>query len=627
MKRIAGVGLALMMATAMMAVPARRVWRTAMTPDGSTVTVRQTGDEFYHYWETSDGHIAERLNNGSFVVTDEAVPTAKQIAARRAASPLHTDVRRVGTPMMAPRGLVVLAAFADVPFTTPNAHTAFDSLMNVEGYDYSYYCGSLEKNITASGSAADYFKAQSDGKYTPVFDVAGPVTLPQNRAYYGGNKSSKEGSDNNVPQMIVDACKLVDNQVDFTLYDNDKDGRVDFVYVIFADKGENDGGPEESIWPINWKVYTGAGLVCYLDGKLLNNFACSGELNGYTGNRTGIGTICHEFGHVIGLPDYYDTQYSTNWNEGVTPNDWSIMDQGTYNNEGCTPPNYSIFDKYFMGWATPKHLAKDAQHYVRMSTDYNDAYQITGGSALKNYNTTDTVYYIENRQQSGWDAYLPGHGMLVWRVVYSQSAWTGNTPNNIAYKPRYTVIAADGSTEIGNVNYHRGYSDPFPGTTHVHSYTPFAGCALNDIKEKDGYITFLFNEAKTESEFMVMAEKCTVSEEIGVLDIGDPLVLTFTPNAGYTLADADCWAVEMGETNELLTYGVDFTYDAGTGQFRIEHVLDDVVILVEAKAATPTDVEGVQHAAGIVQKVLRNGQLIIVRDGKAYSLTGMQIKN
>ena len=396
----------------------------------------------------------------------------------------------IGKINLAPRGLVILVSYSDLAFEVENDSAAMSDMLNKEGYNYN----------GATGSARDYFIAQSNGTYTPEFDVVGPVTLTHERAFYGGNIGGR-GTDKNPQQMIVDACQAVDTKVNFAQYDNDDDGKIDFVYVLFAGIGENDiNGEPDAIWPHNSSV---SGKGCYLDGKLLDNYACSGEINGNIHARNGIGTICHEFGHVIGLPDYYDTTPGggTNWDEGVTPNNWSVMDQGCYNNEGNTPPNYSIFDKYFMGWATPQFLAKDAARTITMGTDYDEGYQISGGDAIVPFSCTDSVYYIENRQPAGWDAYLPGHGMIVWRVVYDASAWNGNTLNKTARKPRLTLIAADGSTVIGSIAElnHTGKADPFPGEAEIHSWTAFEGCVLTGIEEISGAIRFKFNGGEPET--------------------------------------------------------------------------------------------------------------------------------
>ena len=602
------IGMTLILAVcavSLFAAPARRGWMRRTLSDGSSVEVQQIGDEYYHCMITREGKMLT-MSEGEYVISDEPAPSAEQIALRRA----QRAPKAVGKKNLAPRGLVVLAAFKDLPYVDTNDSLGMWEMMNKPGYDYE----------GATGSARDYFIAQSDSQYMPFFDVVGPVTLPQDRSYYGRNTSSQEGTDANAGQMIVDACKLVDNVVDFTLYDNDKNGEVDFVYVIYAGIGENDrNSVPEAIWAHN---YTVASKNCYLDGKKLGYYACSGEIDGVTEGRNGIGVICHEFGHVIGLPDYYDTKYSTNFDNWLTPNFWSIMDQGCYNNGAKTPPSYSIFDKYFFGWATPKFLAKDDQRNITIGTGYDDAYQITGGTTLKPYTVTDTTFYIENRQQTGWDEYLPGHGMVVWQVVYNATAWNNNMPNNVAYKPRYTVLSAVPGP-IGNED-GSAMNNPFPGAGNVTTFTPFEGCALTAITEENGVITFKFNGGKQTCSYEVISNYCVVSSEEGTLQTGVSLELSILPENGYLL-EPDCWAVEMGKDNPLLVYGVDYTYDAETGTFRIDAVTDDVVILIEAKEDTQTGLEENQ-ADRMTGKILQNGQLVIFRGNKRFNAQGIEIQ-
>ena len=583
------------MAVSMFAVPAYRGWQTKTLPDGSQITVRQMGDEFFHYWETEDGKQAFEQADGTFVVTGEAVPTKAQARAKRAASTLQSSKPRkaIGERNLAPRGLLVLVQFSDVTFKSANNNAAFNDMLNKAGYNYN----------GATGSAVDYFHAQSNNAYNPTFDVVGPVTLSHNLKYYGeqGTINGYKENDMYIADFVIDAVTAAESAgCDFSKYDSNDDGYVDIVYFIYAGKGQASGGGTETIWPHNWELISaiyyeqthgGSGYyvnvnsqgnitsmnIPTFDGKKINNYACSAELRG-DGNRSGIGTFCHEFSHVLGLPDYYDADGEDNGENVQTPQEWSIMDYGSYNNNEMTPPNYSIYDKYFMGWATPKFLAKDEKKDVSLTTGYDDAYQITGGSSLVEFTNTGTVYYLENRQKTGWDAALPGHGMLVWQVKYSSSVWENNAPNNTAGNARYTIVPADGKTS----NYGYG-SDPFPGTSNVKSYTPKTGCALTQISESDGVISFKYNggQTKTECDYTLYGEHCTYPED-GVIAINSTLSLTITPESGYTLADASCWDVEMGGVK--LTYGIGFTYNESTNEFHIEKVTDDVEIMVEGKA-------------------------------------------
>jgi M6 family metalloprotease-like protein len=586
--------LSAMLTLSAWAVPAYRGWQERTLTDGTSVHVRLIGDEFYHFWETQDGKIAIEQEDGTFVITNQQRPNGQQISARRKASKMYQSKPRkaIGERNLAPKGLVILVQFANVDFKEANNATAFNNMLNQEGYSYG----------GATGSAVDYFKAQSNNTYAPTFDVFGPVTLPNNRVYYGeegySSKTGRTENDLYIADFVIDAVKAADDEgCDFSQYDSDNDGYVDIVYFFYAGKGQAAGGTTETIWPHNWSL-SGAlyyeqthGTSCYYyksqynknlpryDSKYIDDYVCSAELRS-DGNRSGIGTLCHEFSHVLGMPDYYDTEYGENDKNGITPGKWSIMDQGSYNNNEMTPPNYSLYDKYYMGWIKePQLLAKDVKKNVTLTTGYNDGYQISGTTTRRAYNYSsdaNPVYYIENRQKTGWDAYLPGSGMIVWKVKYNATIWENNEPNNTAGNPRYTIVPADGKTS----NY--GYaSDLFP-TSSVNSYTPYTGCAITEITKSGSNITFKYNGGvdKTKCKYEFVYEHCTTPAD-GEVTINAPLSVTITPNSGYTLDDASCWTVEMGGVE--LTYGTDFTYNASTNTFSISSLTDDVVIMVEAK--------------------------------------------
>ena len=578
------------MAVSLWAVPAYRGWQTKTLPDGSTVELRQVGDEFFHYWEDKNGvqYVNDDVKGWQKAeknAVQSEVSKAMRASRKYNQQDMSQPMRKVGKLNMAPRGLVILVNFSDVAFDSKNTRQAMWDMMNSENYTYS----------GATGSTREYYRAQSNGQYVPDFDVVGPYTLSHNRAYYGANDES--GSDVLAGDMVVEACKLADaDGVDFTKYNNDGNSYVDFVYIIYAGAGEADSDVEDAIWPHNWSL---AGCRYYhyctytqaqskVDGLYINDYACSGELMyGQAGTRCGIGTVAHEFGHVLGLPDYYVTsEDATNYKKKYTPGSWSIMDYGSYNNDGNTPPNYSVFDKYFFGWDTPELLAKDAKINVELTTGYSDSYQITGGTTALDCRTEQRIWYIENRQKTGWDTYLPGHGMLVWEVTYNASDWNDNVPNN--EHVGYTIVTANNTTRPYSPYYQDATptttsGTTFPGKSKVTSYTPATGCAMTEITESDGKITFKYNGGvvKTECTYELVGSNCVVPAD-GVVAINAALSLTITPNAGYTLDDASCWDVEMGDKNELV-YGKGFTYNAATNEFRIEKVTDDVVILAEGK--------------------------------------------
>ena len=477
MRKIFSFFFASLLAVQLFAVPAKPGKRIFINPNGEQVEYEVHGDEFCHYMVDADENILEENEEGFLRIKEKVSDQA--IKARRAASNVADApaIRRAGKVNLAPRGLFILVNFKDTKYQSSNTLAAMTEMINSTGHTYNFD-GSL-------GSVRDYFIDQSEGQYNPQFDVYGPVTVSQKSSYYAGNDGTQYAY-----KMVIEACQALDNQVDFSLYDGDNDGKIDFVYVIYAGKGQADGGGSSTIWPHQYYIYDGVGQTVKLDGKILNSYACGGELNGQSGRRYGIGTLCHEFGHVLGLPDYYDTNNSGYNNRYYrTPGYWHIMDAGSYNNNGITPPNYAAHDKYFLGWQTPTKLS-DPENVV-LPAD-GKTYRMLNQAGVYSATTTNTTYYFENRQQTGWDAYLPGHGLLVWKVSYNATTWSRNQPNYGGSSASnsnlcYAIVSAGGSDRnIGT------QKDPYPGSQRVTSYTPISGNALTEIEEANGNISFKF---------------------------------------------------------------------------------------------------------------------------------------
>ena len=294
--------------------------------DGTEKMVFLHGNELFHYMTDEEGNwldeetlmpLSEEVKGERLKLKGES----KMAKARRAKEETGTD------RLLAPRGAVILVSYNDLAFKSTNAEMT-DWAM---GDNYSYN--------GATGSIHKYFWEQSWGQYDLQIDVYGPVTVSKGYAYYGKD-SGGEGYDQHADELIVEACKLAhDNYgADFSKYDWDNDGNVDWVVVIYAGKGQADSGASNTIWPHQYDLsYTRMSFK--LDGKWVDHYCCLNELDGQTGARCGIGTFCHEFSHVMGLPDFYATDNSSHRTLGS----WDIMDYGPYNNDGNTPPSYSSY--------------------------------------------------------------------------------------------------------------------------------------------------------------------------------------------------------------------------------------------------------------------------------------------
>ena len=540
MRKIIYVLLLYVFAVQMFAAPATPYPIKVVQSDGNTLTIFKRGDEWFHYNTTEDGYplvvnakgdyeyailrnnvlvstgVVAHQNRGTeeraFInkLDSERISSEAEVAVRKAIKQRlgGTEHQRTPNPLLGKRkGLVILVNFNDVKFTSTTAKADFTALLNERGYS---------KN-GATGSANDYFRASTFEKFDPEFVVYGPYDLPRNMSYYGGNDAS--GNDKNPRQMVIDACNAADNDVDFSQFDTDNDGKVDMVFVYYAGFDEAETTNTDAVWSHKWEL---GGEAITKDGKSIDVYACTSELNS-EGIMCGIGTFCHEFGHVLGLPDYYNTSNS----HAFTVGDWDIMTSGNYNNEGRTPPTWLAHERFYLGYLTPEILnGQTGDHTLEPIVTTNKAYIITTtGTHNLNGGDPDPKYYymLENKQRVGWEAegYSTesgnklGHGLLVTRVDFDENAWESNTPNNNPQNLRFDVIEADGTPS--------SYSgDTYPGTSNKTEFIPqtldkkpYNAVTIKNIAENGKNVTFRYDGVtdipETQTDYEANAERLTVA--------------------------------------------------------------------------------------------------------------------
>ena len=497
----------LLIVTITYAVPAKPGVKKLLTlTDGTTVTARLIGDEHGHYWLGDDGKAYQSFGDIYQLVDMEAIRAnankhrqeANQRREQRLA-PGRRNVGSVGNYEGEKKGLIILVNFQDVAFGEEHTRDRYDDIANVQNYN---------DNWRFEGSVRDYFLAQSGGKLDLTFDVVGPVKVSQNQAYYGNNKNNTDGNDEHPAEMVIEALHLVDGFVDFSKYDWYGDKNVDQVYVIYAGQGEADGGASDTIWPHEWTLSSayahedGTGPQT-LDGVTINTYACGSELNGEN-LLAGIGTLCHEFSHCLGYPDFYNTDGG----EGQGMYVWDLMDTGCYVWGGYMPSGYTSYERWMAGWQDPIELTSTTA--ITGMKGLQD-----GGNTYIIYNkgNRDEYYLLENRQLTGWDTHLKGSGLLILHVDYDATSWSRNKVNTDPDHQRMTWIPADGvydiNKETGNYIFAGTETDPFPygevnafgpGTTPAATlYNPNAdGSYLLDAsveqitQNADGTIDFVF---------------------------------------------------------------------------------------------------------------------------------------
>ena len=372
----------LLCANQLMAVPAHPKAVKVQQPDGSYLTIRLCGDEWMHFTTTDDGYSVVKDSRGNYVYAElkggelKATAQVAHDAAERMAGEQSfvRNLQKYQAPAMSERqadmkrkvqkrqqqtltaqrtnqydytnfkGLIVLIEFNDKQFSRPDFYDILNNMVNQE--NYTGYTDVNGQPVACTGSVHDYYSDNSGAKFQPQFDVVGPYTVDYSQ-YDGGNKYI---------QIINAALDAADDDVDFSEYDGDGDNYVDLVFFIIAGNGANYGGNNGNLWwPHRSIVYDpNTYYLINKDNVYFYDYASSVELYGWTDypntvHIDGIGTICHEFSHVLGLPDFYDSNYGTD-GQSNHPGDWSVMAGGCYLNDSRTPVGYSLYERYSVGF-------------------------------------------------------------------------------------------------------------------------------------------------------------------------------------------------------------------------------------------------------------------------------------
>ena len=545
--------------------------------DGSVITVILRGDEHINWYTSLDGvllvqgtdnnyYIGKVEKSGNLIATQQLAHEAltrsqaeRNLIAKQDKEKFFAYVNKIAeesenaydkTPLTrgpiidtgwrgvpyfphtgSPKALVILAEFQDTTFTIQDTKKVFKNYLMNEGHftDKRYNQNQNYKGVRG------YFKDCSYGKFTPEFNVVGPVKLPKEQTYYG------EGDDN-IEALMEDACSAIDNIVNFADYDANNDGMVDLVYVIYAGYSANySGNKETDIWPKSSTV----NISNTYDGKSIHRYGVSNELAGDE-NKTkgkekinGIGLFCHEFSHTLGLPDIYaiDKKAKNQNDQGMEF--WDLMDGGTEVRGGRVPASYLAWEREVMGWMKIDELKNDSSIKNLKSID-------NGGKAYKIVNPNDSNEYIvlqsiqKGPWYQGWRDGTYGKGLLAYRISYlSNKVNVFDFPNNVKGKPRVIPIPADGKilaadSAKGSITTYtqqlNGDLYPYNRIDYISGFKMFDGSILEksivNIKENDGgnsnnnYVSFEFKNGivNTGIQSPSIIERSTSDNRIYTLD-------------------------------------------------------------------------------------------------------------
>ena len=454
------------------AVPADRTARRVRMTDGTEVLAVLHGDEHESWVSTIDGRVIELSEDGE---TYQYSTTTTNEVRKRALKARTSQVHKIGSQATAPLPAlgspkipIILVQFTDSIFTVGSSQEEIN-------HYYDLYCNGTRdgKRYTGHGSygaVRDYFVDQSDGQFQPEFTIFGPVTLSKKEKDYV-NKNTAFAT-----EAVQKATNLFG--VNWSDFDNKGKGQVDMVFIIFAGCGANTTGDRTNhIWPNESSI----GTITLSDGTTKVKFVCSGctsekRMNyiiakgqRYT-RPDGVGVMCHELSHALGLPDFYDTSY-----QAFGMDIWSLMDYGCYAYGGYAPCAYTAYERDFMGWRSMETLTAPGWVTIAPISDGGKGYKIVNDENSNEY------YILENRQEVNWDTGLIRNptkaGLQVTHVDYNASNWNNNNVNTDANHQRMTIIAAN-NRYIGTSRDDVEWEDlllTWMGNLYPYSYTDSEG--------------------------------------------------------------------------------------------------------------------------------------------------------
>lgn len=413
--------------------------------------------------------------------------------------------------------LVVLAEFADQAFSGNDTATLaqWNYILNTVQLTDSPFVGSFH----------DYFYAQSYGAFNLVCDLQ--YVRVSNRARYRSTQYDDENSQYLVSD-IVDS--LLTRNIDWSRYDWNGDGYVNQILIIFAGKGSsygNFGGGYDAIWPHQWwlsehydaetQTTAAARTVTYQGVNYLVDSYCAVQELAVDDSYRAFGTLCHEFTHCFGFPDFYCAGFNS------TPHSWEVMDFGNYNGAGYCPAGYSAHERWLMGWLTPVELTQPATvTSMPALEDEPVAYLI------RNEGYENEYYIIENRQQKSWDAALPGAGVLVFHIDYDAELWYSSDFSeyvNSNNRQHYMIFAAN---NYPHQNKCAGWAYPYdtvncltdtsvPASTLWHANTAgstYMSKPITEIAVTDGLASFVFMDSTTHVDALWDERQQKVGKEL-----------------------------------------------------------------------------------------------------------------
>jgi M6 family metalloprotease-like protein len=610
------LGLIVMFSLKAFAVPAAPVLHTLIQRGGIELQAKQWGDENINGWETEEGYAivfdkaldgwayAEHdpdggLKSSGIMAGIHSAPRWLMMHARPKGKALSmVEHKRLQSPQAA-EGISAAEATATLPALVPSTGTGNVAtlLINFNDRTTTYTASNFTTLLfgTGNNSMKDFYQETSYGAFSVSAGpggVAGWYAAANGHDFYGHNTG-----DTNAARLAREAVAAADAAgFDFAPYDQDGDCYVDVVNIVHQGAGTEASGSDTDIWSHSWN-FSSAGIgvyttktVCPGGGNIrVNNYVMQPEM--LWGGMTTMGVFAHEYGHALGLPDLYDTDYTS---EGV--GNWSLMAGGSWNavsRQGDRPSHLDAWSKYKLGWVSPIAVTSGTltNEPIQQAETSADIYRLLSGTP-----ESGEYFLVENRQKTGFDAGLPGAGLLVWHIDAAQASnrnecYPGG-PSCATQHYKVALVQADNLWEMEQ-DFNRGNGgDPYPGSTSNTSFTSTTSPNSNlyNGSASGVSITSISASNATMTATLTVATSCAITtSSLASGKVGVAYSATLTATGGTT---PYAWSITSGSLPAGLTLASSTGVISGTptvaGTFSFTVKVTDNVGQTASKALSIT---------------------------------------